>query len=170
MQRQNSALDSVDKAYRERGCVSILVYTSITNTITSVAALDWVVPLSTPLVDRMLCLQFRILYSGPCVGNVVCFQRKLEKDMQEKSYALGLDTEAVQASEDRAPTPFYVPPSTVGVPMTMGSWVKATEENCLLADRCIQNGERMRHLSNIKMQEHKAAEHKAVKAALLELR
>jgi len=97
-------------------------------------------------------------------------RRKLEKDMQEKSYALGLDTEAVQASEDRAPTPFYVPPSTVGVPMTMGSWVKATEENCLLADRCIQNGERMRHLSNIKMQEHKAAEHKAVKAALLELR
>jgi hypothetical protein len=61
-------------------------------------------------------------------------QRNIERDLSEKRLALGLDSAAF-ASADGASTPFYAPPSTVGTPMTMGKWLKNTDDMCRLAQK-----------------------------------
>jgi hypothetical protein len=102
--------------------------------------------------------------------HLVEVRRKLEKDLQIKSHALGLDKGAVESNETQMPTPYYAPPSTVGFPMTMGSWVKQTQDVISDAERCMQNAERMRHLSQLRMDEYLTAEHKSVKYLRVELR
>ena len=68
--------------------------------------------------------------------------------------AMGLDAAAF-ASADGAATPYYAPPSTVGTPMTMGKWVKNTDEMCAVAQRVVENGQRLRHLCALKVQLHR---------------
>eukprot|EP00238_Polyblepharides_amylifera_P002107 CAMPEP_0196589934 /NCGR_PEP_ID=MMETSP1081-20130531/65044_1 /TAXON_ID=36882 /ORGANISM="Pyramimonas amylifera, Strain CCMP720" /LENGTH=375 /DNA_ID=CAMNT_0041912877 /DNA_START=123 /DNA_END=1250 /DNA_ORIENTATION=+ len=93
----------------------------------------------------------------------------LTLDLEEKTLALKLDQEAYDASEGNCPTPYYVPPKTVGH-TTMGAWIKNTELNCLSARRCIENSLRLRQLADIKMAEHRKKERTAVSNMLLELR
>jgi hypothetical protein len=96
-------------------------------------------------------------------------QRKIERDLGEKVMAIGLDASAF-ASADGAATPYYAPPSTVGTPMTMGKWVKNTHEMCALAQRVVENGQRLRHLCGLKVEEHTLSVQKVVKQVLKEIR
>lgn len=96
-------------------------------------------------------------------------QRKIERDLGEKVMAMGLDAAAF-ASADGAATPYYAPPSTVGTPMTMGKWVKNTDEMCAVAQRVVENGQRLRHLCGLKVEEHTLSVQKVMKQVLKEIR
>jgi len=95
-------------------------------------------------------------------------KQRLEKDLAEKTHALGLDSDSVGTTQDGAHAPHFAPGGTVGL-TTTGTWIKVTEENVADANRSIDNSKRLRDLSDQTAAECLANENSAKKTVIQEL-